>query len=84
MAGVSDPSSQLPEVPELGPPPRSSAEWLFTRRPGRSLDAANVRLVDKSPHRAPIRRRKALRGTLTSIVGIAIAILVALQTGFHL
>ncbi|MGE0067318.1 MAG: hypothetical protein AB7T48_08190 [Solirubrobacterales bacterium] len=30
---------------EAGPPPRTSVDWSFTPRPGRYLDAAEVRLA---------------------------------------
>jgi hypothetical protein len=35
-----------PGLAKLGPPPRSSVDWFFTPRPGRFLDAADVRLAD--------------------------------------
>jgi hypothetical protein len=41
-----------------------------------------VRLVDEIPPQSR-KRRKTLRGTATGIVGIAIAILAALQVGVH-
>lgn len=37
--------------PDLGPPPKSSVDWFFTRRPGRSLDAAQVELGAARPGR---------------------------------
>jgi hypothetical protein len=40
---------------DLGPPPRSSIDWLFTTRPGRALDAADVRLVKRG---RPARRSR--------------------------
>jgi hypothetical protein len=73
MAAVSERSdfSELPELPKLGSPPKSSADWFFIRRPGRSLDAANVRLAGTAESRHNGRgRRLRLQGLLTSIAEI--------------
>lgn len=64
MGPVSRHSSDLPDLPDLGPPPKSSVDWFFTRRPGRRLDAANVRLVKDgaAADRQPRGRRGIFAG----------------------
>ena len=53
-------------ITDLGPAPKSSAEWLLTRRPGRHLDAAAVGLGP-----APRRRNRVvafLTGAFASLI----------------
>ena len=38
---------------DYGPPPCSGVDWNFTARPGRALDACDVRLVDPSEKSRP-------------------------------
>jgi hypothetical protein len=47
-----------PNTEMYGPPTRSSCDWYFTPRPGRHLDAANVRLA---PSDEEIEARQRLR-----------------------
>ena len=53
-------SNRSSGLPDLGPPPKSSVDWFFTRRPGRSLDAGHVELGAAQPGR--------LRTLITSIL----------------
>lgn len=68
MGPVSHRSSDLPELPDLGPPPKSSVDWFFTRRPGRRLDDANVRLVEHDP--ADDRQARGRRGVIAGLFSL--------------
>lgn len=44
-----EPTTTKERLPDLGPPPKSSVDWFFTRRAGRSLDAAQAGLGPAEP-----------------------------------
>lgn len=47
---------------DLGPPPKSSVDWFFTRRPGRILDAAELEYADPGDVERELAERRNRRG----------------------
>jgi hypothetical protein len=47
---------------DLGPPPKSSVDWFFTRRPGRILDAAELEPADPKEVERELAERRQRKG----------------------